>query len=266
MERVKVGSHLFSIKGKTALITGGSRGIGAMIAQAYCAAGARVYLAARKADEMAAVVSSVDGHCVPIVADLATIDGVRGLTESFATHEARLDILVNNAGATWGAPIETFPESGWDKVMDLNVKAMFFLTQALLPQLRSAADPENPARVINISSANALRYSHMDNFSYSTSKAAIAGLTRALAVDLGGRLRVNAIHPAAIRTPMLEAGFAGQSEDRRLLDTFHPAGRIGEPEEVARVAVFLASESSGFLTGSCFGLDGALSARLHDPA
>ena len=134
------------------------------------------------------------------------------------------------------------------------------MVQTFLSRLEEAR-----GAVVNIGSIHATQ-TKPRFVAYSTSKAAIAGLTRALAVDLGGRLRVNAIHPAAIRTPMLEAGFAGQSEDRRLLDTFHPAGRIGEPEEVARLAVFLASESSGFLTGSCFGLDGALSARLHDPA
>ena len=256
-----VPSDLFSIAGKTALITGGSRGIGAMIAQAYVAAGARVYLAARKADEMAAAIAGVDGHCVPIVADLGTMEGVRGLAEGFAAHETKLDILVNNAGATWGAPIETFPESGWDKVMDLNVKAMFFLTQALLPQLRAAATQENPARVINISSANALRYSHMDNFSYSTSKAAVLALTQHLSARLAPEhILVNAIAPGFFPSKMTDFLLA-DPETRARAEAVVPVKRIGEPDDIGGTAIYLASRASRYMSGAYLVLDGGVVAQ-----
>lgn len=256
-----VSSDLFSIAGKTALITGGSRGIGAMIAQAYVAAGARVYLAARKADEMATVIAGVDGHCVPIVADLGTMDGVRALAESFAAHETQLDVLVNNAGATWGAPIETFPESGWDKVMDLNVKAMFFLTQALLPQLRAAASPESPARVINISSANALRYSHMDNFSYSTSKAAVLALTQHLSARLAPEhVLVNAIAPGFFPSKMTDFLLA-DPETRVRAEAVVPVKRIGEPDDIGGTAIYLASRASRYMSGAYLVLDGGVVAQ-----
>jgi NAD(P)-dependent dehydrogenase (short-subunit alcohol dehydrogenase family) len=256
-------SDLFAISGKTALITGGSRGIGAMIAAAYVAAGARVYVAARKADELAALVASLGpaAHCVPIVADLATLDGVRGLAEAFAAHETKLDILVNNAGATWGAPIESFPESGWDKVMDLNVKAMFFLTQSLLPQLRAATSADNPARVINISSANALRYSHMDNFSYSTSKAAVLALTQHLSATLAREhILVNAIAPGFFPSKMTDFLLA-DPETRKQAEAVVPVKRVGDPDDIGGTAIYLASRASRYMSGACLVLDGGVVAQ-----
>lgn len=256
-------SNLFSIAGKTALITGGSRGIGAMIAKAYVAAGARVYVAARKTDELAALVASIDtgAHCIPIAADLATLKGVGGLAAAFAGHETRLDILVNNAGATWGAPIETFPESGWDKVMDLNVKAMFFLTQALLPQLRASASPAEPARVINISSANALRYSHMDNFSYSTSKAAVLALTQHLSATLAREhILVNAIAPGFFPSKMTDFLLA-DPQTRAQAEAVVPVKRVGEPDDIGGTAVYLASRASRYMSGACLVLDGGVVAQ-----
>lgn len=256
-------SNLFSIEGKTALITGGSRGIGAMIAKAYAEAGARVYVAARKADELAALVAAIGGSgtCVPIVADLATLDGVRQLAEEFAAQEAQLDILVNNAGATWGAPIESFPESGWDKVMDLNVKAMFFLTQALLPQLRAVATKDNPARVINISSANALRYSHMDNFSYSTSKAAVLALTQHLSATLAREhILVNAIAPGFFPSKMTDFILADPAR-RAQAEAVVPVNRVGEPDDIGGTAIYLASRASRYMSGACLVLDGGVVAQ-----
>lgn len=258
-----MGPDLFSIAGKTALITGGSRGIGAMIAQAYAAAGARVYLAARKADELDAVIaaSGEAGQCEPIVADLASLDGVRGLARDFAAHETQLDILVNNAGATWGAPLETFPESGWDKVMDLNVKAMFFLTQALLPQLRAAASRESPARVINISSANALRYSHMDNFSYSTSKAAVLMLTQHLSATLAREhILVNAIAPGFFPSKMTDF-LLTDPESRKRAESVVPVNRIGAADDIGGTAIYLASRASSYMSGACLVLDGGVVAQ-----
>lgn len=256
-------TDLFAISGKTALITGGSRGIGAMIAAAYVAAGARVFVAARKADELAALVASLGpkAHCVPIVADLATLDGVHGLAQAFAAHETKLDILVNNAGATWGAPIESFPENGWDKVMDLNVKAMFFLTQSLLPQLRAAASPDYPARVINISSANALRYSHMDNFSYSTSKAAVLALTQHLSATLAREhILVNAIAPGFFPSKMTDFLLA-DPQSREQAEAAVPVRRVGDPDDIGGTAIYLASRASRYMSGACLVLDGGVVAQ-----
>ncbi|MEY2883356.1 MAG: hypothetical protein RL490_1080 [Pseudomonadota bacterium] len=256
-------TDLFAIAGKTALITGGSRGIGAMIAKAYADAGARVYVAARKADELNQLVAAIGdrGSCVAIVADLATIEGVQKLAAAFAAQESQLDILVNNAGATWGAPIESFPESGWDKVMDLNVKAMFFLTQALLPHLRASASPAEPARVINISSANALRYSHMDNFSYSTSKAAVLALTQHLSATLAREhILVNAIAPGFFPSKMTDFLLA-VPESRARAEAAVPVKRVGEPDDIGGTAIYLASRASRYMSGACLLLDGGVVAQ-----
>ncbi len=256
-------SNLFSIEGKIALITGGSRGIGAMIAKGYVDAGARVYVAARKADELAALVAAVGdpARCAPITADLATLGGVQKLAAEFAARESQLDILVNNAGATWGAPIETFPESGWDKVMDLNVKAIFFLTQALLPHLRAAASPAEPARVINISSANALRYSHMDNFSYSTSKAAVLALTQHLSATLAREhILVNAIAPGFFPSKMTDFLLA-DPETRARAEAVVPVKRVGDPDDIGGTAIYLASRASRYMSGACLVLDGGVVAQ-----
>lgn len=188
--------NLFSIQGKTALVTGGSRGIGLMIARAYLEAGAKVYISSRKADvcdDVAKRLSEV-GECISIPADLSNTSGCHHLADELLKRESSLDVLVNNAGALWGAKLEEFPEAGWDRAMDTNVKGVFFLTQYLLPLLEKAAKPEDPARVINIGSIDGIKVPNMDNFSYSPSKAAVHHLTRVLAVRLGERfITVNAI-------------------------------------------------------------------------
>ena len=191
-------SDLFSIEGKTALVTGGSRGIGAMIARGFVEAGATVYISSRKkdvCDEMAAELSKL-GTCVSLPADLATEAACIDLAAEIASRESRLHILVNNAGATWGAPLAEFPADAWDKVLDLNVKSPFFLTRALLPQLEAAATADDPARVINIGSIDAIQVPMLETYSYSSSKAALHQLTRHLARNLGRKnITVNAIAP-----------------------------------------------------------------------
>jgi len=198
-------TDLFSIEGKVALVTGGSRGIGLMIASGFVDAGAKVYISSRKAqvcDEMAAELSK-RGECISLPADLSTEDGCRGLAAELATREARLDILVNNAGATWGAPLETFDEAAWERVLALNVKGVFHTTKFLLPLLEAAGTAERPARVINIGSIDGLRTPAMETYSYSASKAAVHMLTRHLAKRLAPAVTVNAIAPGPFESKMM---------------------------------------------------------------
>ena len=180
-------SNLFSVAGKTALVTGGSRGIGEMIAAGFLAGGAKVYISSRKADvcdaTAARLAQEYGGECISLPADLSTVAGCTTLADALVEREGKLDILVNNAGASWGAPIDEFPEQGWDKVMDTNVKGIFFLTQALLPQLKASASHEDPARIINIGSVDGIKTPAFDNFSYGASKAAVHHLTRQMAAD-----------------------------------------------------------------------------------
>jgi NAD(P)-dependent dehydrogenase (short-subunit alcohol dehydrogenase family) len=196
-ETLDVGS-LFSVRGKTALVTGGSRGIGLMIAHGYVEGGATVYITARTAEvcDAAAAELSKIGTCVSLPGDLSTMEGVQDLVSAFTAREEELHILVNNAGAAWGEPIESFPEKGFDKITDLNLKSLFFLTRDLLPAMERAATAEDPARVINIGSIDGLRVPFVENFSYAAAKAAVHHLTRMLAVHLGGRkITVNAVAP-----------------------------------------------------------------------
>lgn len=256
--------NLFSIKGKTALVTGGSRGIGAMIARGYVEAGAKTYICARKAEELQATAAELAryGDCVAIAADLSSLDGVKALAAELAAAEEKLDILVNNAGATWGASVEEFPESGWDKIMDLNAKATFFLTQQLLPLLRSAASDADPARVINISSINALRYPQADNFSYSASKAAVLVLTQHLSATLCAEgINVNAIAPGLFPSNMT----AFMLNDPTLNQQVHariPMGRMGDLQDIAGTAIYLASRASAYMSGGCVVLDGGIVASV----
>jgi NAD(P)-dependent dehydrogenase (short-subunit alcohol dehydrogenase family) len=254
-------ADLFSIEGKTAVVTGGSRGIGLMIADAFVEAGARVYISSRKAevcDQVAAKLSE-KGECISAPADLSSLDGVRSLAATVGDREDRLDILVNNAGAAWGAPIEDYPEDGWDKVMDLNVKGLFFTTQALLPLLKKAASHEDPARVINIGSIDGLRVPMLQNFAYSASKAAVHMLSRHLAHHLvEDRITVNAIAPGPFPSKMTKFMF-DMGED--VVAQNVPLGRPGQPEDVAGAAIFLASRAGGYLTGAIIPVDGGIATR-----
>ena len=191
--------ELFSIQGKVALVTGGSRGIGLMIARGYVEAGAKVYISSRKkevCDETARQLSEI-GECISIPADLSTVEGCRHLADELKAREQSLNVLVNNAGAAWGGSLEEYPEAGWDKVMDTNVKGVFFLTQQLIPLLEKAARPGDPARVINIGSIDGIKVPRVENYAYSPSKAAVHHLTRVLAVKLGE----NAVPLVAVNVP-----------------------------------------------------------------
>jgi len=254
--------NLFSIEGKTALVTGGSRGIGEMIAAGFLASGAKVYISSRKAEVCDAKLSGeYGGECISIPANLANLDGIEALVSDLREKEKQLDILVNNAGVTWGAPLEEFPESGWDKVMDTNVKGVFFLTQKLLPLLRKSATHDDPARVINVGSIDGIVTPRFENFSYGPSKAAVHHLTRVLAAHLVKQhIIVNAIAPGPFPTWMLSAGvgFGGQTEgvDWDAVGNSNPRGRVGTMEDIAGLAIFLSSRAGAYTVGETITCDG----------
>lgn len=248
--------NLFDIRGRVAVVTGGSRGIGAMIARGFLESGAKVYITARKAEELAMARDSFSelGECVAIASDLSTVAGVEAFAAAVSERERGVDILVNNAGATWGAPLEAFPEVGWDKTMNLNVKAPFFLTQRLLPLLRAAAVDGRRSRVINIGSVNGLAIDReMQNFAYSASKAAIHHLTRHLALELAASgINVNAIAPGLFPSQMTAYMLEGGDD----LGAHFPIPRLGDMEDAAGTAIYLASRASEWMTGQVLALDG----------
>ena len=249
-------TQLFSLKGRTALITGGSRGIGRMIAEGYLAQGARVYISARKAaacDQTAKELSAF-GHCVSLPADVSTVEGAQALVAAYAKHEDSLDILVNNAGAAWGAPYAEFPESGWDKVVDLNLKTPFFLTQALTLMLTKAAT-DHLSKVINIASIDGISVNPQETYSYAASKAGLIQLTRRMALRLAQeRIVVSDIAPGAFASDMnKDARDHGDDVKVRI-----PAGRIGTPEDMAGAAIYLASRAGDYVMGSTLVVDGGV--------
>lgn len=250
---------LFSVAGKVALVTGGSRGIGFMIARGFVEAGAKVYISARKADacQAAAAELSKQGECIALPADVSTEAGARALSEAIATREPALHVLVNNAGANWGAPLAEFPDEAWDKVLALNVKSIFHLTRALLPQLEKAASAEDPARVINIGSIDGLQVPDLDTFAYSASKAAVHHLTRVLAKKLAPRrITVNAVAPGPFESKMMAQTLRNFG---KLIVEGCPLKRIGEPEDMAGVAIYLASRAGAYVTGAVIPVDGGIS-------
>jgi NAD(P)-dependent dehydrogenase (short-subunit alcohol dehydrogenase family) len=250
-------SDLFSIAGKTALVTGGSRGIGLMIARGYVEAGARVYISSRKADvldEVAVELSKV-GECQAIAADLSTEAECRRLAEAIAARESSLDVLVNNAGATWGAPLEQFDEAAWERALALNVKGVFHLTKFLLPLLQEAATADEPARVINVGSIDGIRVPLMENYSYSASKAAVHMLTRHLAKRLAPTVTVNAIAPGPFESKMMAATLDAFGEQ---IVAGTPLKRIGRPDDMAGAAIYLASRAGAYLTGAVIPVDGGI--------
>lgn len=250
-------NSLFSLQGRSALITGGSRGIGRMIAEGYLAAGARVYISARKAeacDQTAKELSAL-GHCVSLPADVSTREGIAQLVAAYAKHEQKLDILVNNAGAAWGAPYDEFPESGWDKVVNLNMKTPFFLTQALTPMLRKGAGGDHLAKVINIASIDGISVNMWDTYSYSASKAGVIHLTKRMAMQLiKERIVVSAIAPGPFASEMNKEARDHGDEVAKIT----PAGRIGKPEDMAGAAIYLASNAGDFVVGSTVVVDGGV--------
>jgi NAD(P)-dependent dehydrogenase (short-subunit alcohol dehydrogenase family) len=249
-------TELFSLRGRTALVTGGSRGIGRMIAEGFLAQGARVYISARKADacDAAAAELSASGECHSLPADVSTVAGIQALVDAYSALEPSLDILVNNAGAAWGAPLAEFPEQGWDKVMDLNVKAPFFLTQQLLPQL-TASNPSILAKVINIASIDGISLSRGETYSYQASKAAVIQLTRRMAVELiKDGIVVSAIAPGAFASEMNRDARDHAAD----IATHIPAGRIGTAEDMAAAAIYLASRAGDYVVGSTVVVDGGV--------
>jgi len=263
-------NHLFDVTGRVVLVTGGSRGIGEMISAGFLANGAKVYISSRKAavcDATAARLSETyAGECISLPADLSGLDGIDSLTAQLAEREERLDVLVNNAGVAWGAPIDTYPEAGWDKVMNTNLKAVFFMTQRMLPLLEAAASAERPARVINIGSIDGIKTPVFETVSYGPSKAALHTMTRELAAHLIGRhIIVNAIAPGPFPTWMLSTGVGGGGDvehtDWDAVARTNPSGRVGTPEDIAGLAIFLASRASAFTVGEVITCDGGIVAR-----
>ncbi len=258
---------LFSVEGKVVLVTGGSRGIGEMIAAGFLANGAKVYISSRKAavcDATAARLSETYGaECISIPADLSALEGIDALADALKGRESHLDVLVNNAGASWGAPVDEFPEAGWDKVMDTNVKGVFFLTQRLLPLLEATASGDDPSRVINIGSIDGIRTPTFDTVSYGPSKAAVHALTSQLASKLVKRnILVNAIAPGPYPTWMLSTGVGTggdvEGTDWDALGKTMPRGRVGTPEDIAGLAIFLASRAGAFTVGAVITSDGGM--------
>jgi NAD(P)-dependent dehydrogenase (short-subunit alcohol dehydrogenase family) len=250
-------TDLFSIAGKTALVTGGSRGIGLMIARGYVEAGAKVYISSRKADvceQVAAELSEV-GECVALPADLSTEDACRRLADEVAAREPALDILVNNAGATWGAPLDEFDEAAWERVLALNVKGVFHLTKFLVPLLTKAGTAEEPARVINIGSIDGIHVPILETYSYSASKAAVHQLTRHLAKRLAPAITVNAIAPGPFESKMMAATLEAFGDQ---IAASAPLKRIGRPDDMAGTAIFLGSRAGAYLTGAVIPVDGGI--------
>jgi NAD(P)-dependent dehydrogenase (short-subunit alcohol dehydrogenase family) len=247
---------LFSVRGKVAVVTGGSRGIGEMIARAYVENGAKVIITARNVavcDGLAAALSKI-GECISIPADLSKMAEIERFAAEVAKIAPKVDILVNNAGASWGAPFDDFPESGWDKVMDLNVKSIFFLTQKLIKQLEAAGTADHFARVINIGSIDGQHVSDLETYSYAASKAGVLHMTKMMAKFLAGRhIACNAIAPGYFPSKMTAAipeDFSVAMQDET------PMKRWGNADDMGGVALFLASRASGFLCGSVVTVDG----------
>jgi NAD(P)-dependent dehydrogenase (short-subunit alcohol dehydrogenase family) len=250
--------QLFSLEGRVAIVTGGSRGIGKMISAGFLAAGAKVYITARKAEPClaaAAELSKAGGTCVALPQDLSSVEGCRALTERFLEHEKQLDILVNNAGAAWGAGFDEFPEAGWDKVMNINVKSPFFLTQCLHGALKAAARAERPAKVINIASIDGIRLNPQETYSYHASKAALIYLTRRLAATLVRDFIVmSGIAPGPFASEMNRA--ARDNADQVAART--PLRRIGTDEDMAGAAIYLASRAGDYVVGDTIAVDGGI--------
>ena len=251
-------TELFSLKGRTALITGGSRGIGKMIAAGFVAQGARVYISSRKAaacEETAKELSRGGGTCIALPTDASSVGGAKALAAAFMAREPGLDILVNNAGAAWLAPFDEFPEKGWDKVMDLNVKTPFFLTQALYGALKSAASPDRPAKVINIVSIDGIAVNPQETYSYQASKASLIHLTKRLSLHLiRDNIVVSAIAPGAFASEMnIQARDHAEAVAKRI-----PAGRIGRDEDMAGAAIYLASRAGDYVVGATLVVDGGV--------
>ena len=252
--------QLFTLQGKTALITGGGKGIGAMMTQGLIESGADVIIASRSLETCEAFAAEMNklgkGKCTGMTVDLSSVENITTFAEKLSDQVGHLDILINNSGASWGAPLEDYPEKGWDKVMDLNVKAVFFLTKSLLPLLKKQASQENPSRIVMISSVAAVSPDSMMAYSYGPSKAAVKQLGKELAKDLvTDHILVNTIGPAVFESNMTKAF------DMTQMAALHPVGRIGKATDIAGLAIFLCSKASSFITGTYIPLDGGFLLR-----
>ncbi|HWK35275.1 SDR family oxidoreductase [Sphingomonas sp.] len=248
-------TNLFRLDGRIALVTGGSRGIGKMIAAGFIAQGAKVYISSRKAAACDDAVAELGPNAIALPQDVSTVEGCKALAAQIGEREDHLDILVNNAGAAWGVPFEDFPESGWDKVMDLNVKSPFFLTQALHPMLKAGASRARPAKVINITSIDGQRLNAWETYSYHASKSALIYLTKRIAARLiEDSINVTSIAPGAFASEMnRDARDHGDSVAQAI-----PSRRIGEPEDMAAAAIYLASRAGDYVVGDTITVDGGI--------
>ena len=255
---------LFSLEGRVALVTGGSKNLGRHMAEGFIAAGAKVYINSRKADACEKTAAELGPNCIPLPMDVSTVEGCKALAAAFAERESKLDILVNNAGAAWGAPFEEFPESGWDKVMDLNVKGPFFLTQAMYPLLKAAATKAHPAKVINIGSIDGIRLNPWETYSYHASKSAILYLTKRMAARLvQDQINVTAIAPGAFASDMNKAA----RDHGDAVASNIPNKRIGVAEDMAAAAIYLASDAGNYVVGDTITVDGGVAhANIGSPS
>jgi NAD(P)-dependent dehydrogenase (short-subunit alcohol dehydrogenase family) len=254
-------AELFAVAGKTVVVTGGTRGIGLMIAGGFVAAGASVIVASRKAEAVETTAASLSryGTCTGIVADLSTEEGARRFAEAVGADHDHVDVLVNNAGATWGAPLTEHDTASWDRVLNLNVQGVFHTTVAFLPLLTAGATADQPARVINIGSIDGIQVPILESYSYSASKAAVHQLTRHLAKRLAPTVTVNAVAPGPFESKMMAATLESFGEQ---IAESAPLKRIGRPDDMAGVAIFLASRAGAYLTGAIIPVDGGI-ATLH---
>ena len=255
---------LFSLEGRVALVTGGSKNLGRHMAEGFIAAGAKVYISSRKADACEKTASELGPNCIPLPMDVSSVEGCKALAAALAERESKLDILVNNAGAAWGAPFEEFPEAGWDKVMDLNVKGPFFLTQAMYPLLKAAATKAHPAKVINIGSIDGIRLNPWETYSYHASKSAILYLTKRMAARLvQDQINVTAIAPGAFASDMNRAA----RDHGDAVASNIPNKRIGVAEDMAAAAIYLASDAGNYVVGDTITVDGGVAhANIGSPS
>ena len=250
-------NELFNVSGKVAIVTGGSRGIGEMIAAGFLANGAKVYITARKEaaliEKASELSETYQAECIPVPCDLSTMDGMEEFVKFMQSKEQHIDFLINNAGASWGEPYAEYSEKGWDKVMDLNVKSIFYLTQKLTPMLINQASADNPSRVINIGSIDGLNVPALESYAYGTSKAAVIALVRNLSSAIAPHVRINSVAPGLIETDMIQA--LDKKTRKNIVETT-PLKRIGKPKDIANTVCYLLSEKSDFTTGQTLVTDG----------